>query len=473
MKKKVVGAVLDELADVRLGDARLERRAREISSALAERPDSSLPRAMASGAATEGLYRFLSNESVDFEALLAPHIESTLNAATSAGDVLAVHDTTAFDASAASVEEVGYLNTGRPGFLAHVSLLVSRNRAPLGVAAVELFRRDKKPAARKQSKKRSGSETRKNSQRESLRWGRAVAAIGEMTRERCKVVHVMDREADIYDLLAAMLDDGNRFVVRLARDRRVASEEGSRELVSNSLESAEFVMKREVRLSRRAPASEPQRRRTHPPREVRMATLQIHAKPMEIMPPNYVPAAEKRQLPVNVVHVVENDAAQPHPVQWTLLTSEPIGTRADVERIVDAYRARWVIEEFFKAIKTGCAYEARKLEGERSLHNLLALTIPIAHYMLALRSLSRAATDAPAAQVVTPMQLLVLRSLQPKLPKAPTAREVLLGIAALGGHLKHNGEPGWQSLYAGAKRLFALVEGAELGMQLQKDVINR
>ena len=37
------------------------------------------------------------------------------------------------------------------------------------------------------------------------------------------------------------------------------------------------------------------------------------------------------------------------------MTTEPIDTVEQVLRIVDWYRARWVIEEFFKALKTGCA----------------------------------------------------------------------------------------------------------------------
>jgi hypothetical protein len=38
-----------------------------------------------------------------------------------------------------------------------------------------------------------------------------------------------------------------------------------------------------------------------------------------------------------------------------------------VAAVVDHYRGRWTIEEFFKAIKTGCALEARQLESKRSM----------------------------------------------------------------------------------------------------------
>jgi hypothetical protein len=72
-------------------------------------------------------------------------------------------------------------------------------------------------------------------------------------------------------------------------------------------------------------------------------------------------------------------------VEWKLLTNLPIDTPEQVAAIVDAYRARWVIEEFFKALKTGCAYEKRQLETFRALMNALAIFSVIAWRLLVLR----------------------------------------------------------------------------------------
>jgi hypothetical protein len=77
------------------------------------------------------------------------------------------------------------------------------------------------------------------------------------------------------------------------------------------------------------------------------------------------------------------------PVEWTLVTTEPIDSPQAVERIVDAYRARWVIEEYLKVIKSGCAYEKRQLESFETLINALAIFIPIAWRLLLLRTLAR------------------------------------------------------------------------------------
>jgi hypothetical protein len=81
---------------------------------------------------------------------------------------------------------------------------------------------------------------------------------------------------------------------------------------------------------------------------------------------------------VNVVHFCE---PSPHvgeaPVRWILYTTEPIDTPEQLAAIVDIYRARWRIEQFFKALKTGCAFESKQLESVEALVNALALTCPL------------------------------------------------------------------------------------------------
>jgi hypothetical protein len=128
--------------------------------------------------------------------------------------------------------------------------------------------------------------------------------------------------------------------------------------------------------------------------------------------------------------------------------------------VVDAYRARWRIEEFFKALKTGCAIEKR----QHALLNALGLFIPIAWTLLRMRVLTR--QDHPASEILTPPQVEVLRAAA-KTPLAaqPSVRAALLAIAALGGHLKHKGEPGWLVLGRGYERLLVLEQEWVLARQ--------
>ena len=127
----------------------------------------------------------------------------------------------------------------------------------------------------------------------------------------------------------------------------------------------------------------------------------------------------------------ENPPPDVEPVRWVLVTTEPIETAADVQAIVSYYRARWVIEDFFKALKTGCAVERRQLESYDALVNLLAIFAPIAWQMLALRTAARSTPEAPAETVLTPTQIEVLRACSPKpLPKTLSVRQALFAVAS-------------------------------------------
>ena len=172
-------------------------------------------------------------------------------------------------------------------------------------------------------------------------------------------------------------------------------------------------------------------------------------------------------MTINVVRVVEVEPPDgEEPVVWTLLTNLPVETQDEIAFVVDCYRARWIIEEFFKAVKTGCGYEKLQLENALALRNALAIILPIAWQMLLVRSLARATDDVPASKVLTKTQIDVLRNTPwTKLPARPTAKDAMRAIATLGGHIRNNGEPGWQILYAGLRDLMLL----ELGWLARSD----
>jgi len=148
------------------------------------------------------------------------------------------------------------------------------------------------------------------------------------------------------------------------------------------------------------------------------------------------------------------------PVEWYLYTTDPIETPEQQLAVVDFYRTRWMIEEYNKAIKSGCSFENRQLQDYESLVNLLAIFLPIACRLLLIRSEAARAPDEPALSVVSQDELDVLRVLgRRKLSSSPTAHEVYFAIAALGGHIKYNGNPGWSSLSAGFETLQTLTAG--------------
>jgi hypothetical protein len=126
---------------------------------------------------------------------------------------------------------------------------------------------------------------------------------------------------------------------------------------------------------------------------------------------------------------------------------------------VDAYRARWVIEELFKALKTGCQIEKRQMESYAALRIALALFLPIAVRLLALRDAARCEPDAPC-DALSARQLQLLRACGTKAMTAtPSNQEVYMALAALGGHLRSNGPPGWMVLGRAFEKLLVLEQG--------------
>jgi Transposase DDE domain len=192
-----------------------------------------------------------------------------------------------------------------------------------------------------------------------------------------------------------------------------------------------------------------------PSRPSRTATLSITATSVVLRRPNTLSTDFPASLQVNVVHVEElHPPVGEKPVVWTLLTSEPIDSLAQIERVIDIYRYRWLIEELFKALKTGCSFEDRMFETRHPLLNLLATSLPIAVELLWMRARVTDEPDAPADEIVTATQLEVLRTMGHRpLSSKPTALEALLAIAGLGGHLKRNGFPGWHVIGRGYQRL--------------------
>ena len=148
LRKDSVDRIVSAFDTVELGDPRRAERLENTLRRLAESPRLTIPDAMASEAALEGAYRFFRSPHVTLEALTLAHAEATATRAREVGRVLAIHDTTTCEFAHADPMEVGYLSTGKAGFMAHYSLIVAddESRRPLGIANTEAIFRDRPPA---------------------------------------------------------------------------------------------------------------------------------------------------------------------------------------------------------------------------------------------------------------------------------------------------------------------------------------
>jgi hypothetical protein len=457
----IVGDLSEELAGAEIPDWRLRERLIAIATALDEAPAESLPEALKSPAAREGAYRFLGNARVSPEGILAPHIAATVGRAKAHGKVYVVSDTSEFSFSGERGSRLGRLQGDSRGFLGHFALAISADgtRRPLGVVGMELLVRSD------ERQHRNIYQRKKDPDRESLRWSRMVEQTSSVL-EGVQAIHVMDSEADIYELLTDLTQARGRFIVRAGQERLVAEEE---RLLSEAVTNGEIVLQREVELSRRVAKKAPGLRKPskrNGPRAGRLASLQVSCRTVTLRRPKTCTTDYPSTIPVNVVRVFEPAPPEGQdPVEWILFTSEPISKADEVASIVDGYRSRWLIEEYFKAIKTGCAYETRQLESLRTLSNLLAVVAVVAWRLLLLRAVHRFDKDRKAAEVIAPdlLEALAERLRQigerKPLPPVPSVDDALNAIARLGGHIKSNGLPGWQVLWRGYQDLLAWAAG--------------
>ncbi len=189
--------------------------------------------------------------------------------------------------------------------------------------------------------------------------------------------------------------------------------------------------------------------------------------PLRIARPRYLGDELPESIAVSVVRArEENPPPNTTPIEWTLLTSLPVTTKAAVEDVLDIYRTRWLIEEYFRALKTGCSIEKRRLTNATSILNSLAAFVPIAWRALWIRHRARTNDQSPASTVFPKEQLAAIRAAferpgkKKKLPKILSIADVYALLAEAGGHRRRDGQPGWQTLLVGIEKFSTQAVGA-------------
>jgi hypothetical protein len=304
----------------------------------------------------------------------------------------------------------------------------------------------------------------KDPTRESLRWLQLV----EQVEDRCEgldCIHLMDREGDNFDLLALLVRRRARFIIRGHHDRVLDTGGHLRERLAKLRPQGYRQIDICERLDDGRRTTNKQK---NPPRNGRAARVAVAGCVVTLQSPQSAHAPES-EITLHVVRVWEPKPPPGEPaVSWLLYTTEPIDSPDQLFAVVDYYRSRWVVEELFKALKTGCAFEKRQLESYGALSIALSVFLPIAWRLLLARSISRVAPNAPATLVATKVQLKLLRFKLHLAACPKTAKEATYAIAKLGGHLRRNGDPGWITLGRGIESLLLMETGWRAAMAAQR-----
>lgn len=113
-----------------------------------------------------------------------------------------------------------------------------------------------------------------------------------------------------------------------------------------------------------------------------------------------------------------------------LLTSEVVTTIEDARKILRWYSYRWRIEEYHKLLKSGCQAESYRLAAE-GMKPLLGFLCVIAVDLLKLTYLQRTQPEMSVEDVLTSVQIKVLKAKSPQVPAIFTVSWAIQGKRTL------------------------------------------
>jgi hypothetical protein len=463
---------VDHFGAAQLGDRRRTRSLIDQGNRLAKHPRGSLPDKHKDPKALRRLYDLMNTQDVTHAAVLAPHVRHTAELILQQrGVVLVPHDTTELDFSGllSLRDDLGQIGNGHGfGYLCHNSLAILPGKQVLGLLGQHLHVRADVP------KDETPAQRREREDRESLLWLEGASAAQRALQQACRrqglaglpegllVIDVCDRGGDTFEFLDFEDLHRRQYVVRSSQNRIIFlghdDEPGgkgkTKALLHDHLRTLPGVDRREITVHGRN--GQPDRKATV---TVAWAAVRLPA------PHQQRGHFRKSILAVWALRVwEENPPAGVEAVEWFLLTNVAVGGVADAWERVDWYTARWQVEEYHKAQKTGCDIEAPQFTTVAALRPMIALLSVVAVSLLDLRARSRdpELQEAPAATVVPAEEVEVLSGWRYGQRRPLTVREYFLALARLGGHQnrKQDRPPGWLVLWRGWQSLQLMVSGA-------------
>ena len=463
----IVSWIDHELAGSRFPDERLGKRLRNLVRQLTAAIGEPLPFACGDWANTKAAYRFLSNDDVSEDKILAGHFMATADRVRAVdGPILVLQDTTEFIFKRSKPETIGAIGFAPMargpgghrklhtvcGLLMHSSLAITPEGLPLGLTAARFWSRSKFKGTT--ALKRHINPTRVPIEaKESIRWLDNMSQSNALIGEPGRCIHIGDRENDIYEFFCRVAAEGSNFLVRTCVDR-LAGDGGH--TINAEMSEVEVQGTHAVTV----PLGNGETEET---------AVELRFKAIDVLPPI---GKQKRYPPLRltVIHAREGAAPQERPaVDWRLITNLPVETAADAIELLGWYAMRWKIEVFHKILKSGCRAEAAKLRTADRLVNLIAIFCVISWRIFWMTMMSRVAPNAPPTLVFTEEECAILARAGPSPHSQPpeTLAQYSRSVAQLGGYLarSHDPPPGNIVMWRGWRRLMDISTGYRLAAE--------
>ena len=461
--------VTAELASLKLGDKRREKRAGMIVDQLAQICESQ-PEAAKSKAALKANYRFVHNSENSPEAILDAHKQASIKRTAEHRSVILAQDTSIVDLTKPNrqIDGVGPLESDdKRGIFLHPLYAMSEEGLPLGIVDQVIWTRDKINTDLTREEKERLRKQIAFEEKESYRWldmfqsGEQIARANPGTNYTV----VGDSESDICEIFAEVGDvpENCHFVIRGCQNRAVTNC-GDAANIDGALSAADIQFTSEVNISERVSKIAGEKRPRRKSRSARMAEFGVRAREITIRGPAR-PGGKIPDMTLNVVEAVEMDPPEgEEPIRWVLLTTLSINSTAEIQRVITTYSMRWNIELYFKTLKSGLKIEKLKYETLDRYLTALSMLMIVGWRVEYLKAAARLDPEASCEEYFSPDEwqpAYLVHNDGGDLPsQAITISEFMLLIAELGGwqRKRSQGPPGSTTIWRGLRRMEAYAD---------------
>jgi IS4 transposase len=433
-----------------------------LHAALVARPGSCVRRLAGTRAREIQFTRFLRNASVTATEMAAHAAERTA-ARAARRDVVVIQDTSELALGGRRAKASGYGPVGKGGalrgLLLHAVLAVDAGTGGvLGLVDAKVWNR--------RGGKVTNRRSRKTSDKESQRWLDGTMRAGEVLAAANSITGVSDRESDIYEHFARRPSHVH-LIVRACQNRTIETGDADQ---TNLLFAQVDSLPEQGRIEVKIPAA--------PGRKARTAELAIRFSRVVLCKPLHGAASDlPATIALTVVDVRETSTPQDgKPVHWRLLTTHTVANLGEARRIVDLYRMRWTIEEFFHTIKTAAFnIEAADIGDPKVMIKFVTAATVAAVTVMQLVKARDGTTGQSLADAFDPADQPILEAVSARLQgkterqKNPHPRGSLAFagwvIGRLGGWTGYYGKPGPLVMRRGLDDFQRIKYGTSLTLQ--------
>jgi hypothetical protein len=456
-----------EFKQLNLGDERVTGRFLHVMSEVNYKGGGSLNRVLEGKHQAKAGYRLMNNKKLEQKKVMDAHREKVIERMNAYSQVLIIQDTTGANyTSHVKTEGLGRLGPHHrqgQGLYVHATLASTLDGTPLGVANMKIWARDQLP----EDHELWGSE--------ADRWKLSLEEIAQAKKDgrlTSEVIVVCDREADITELMQYCISNDLRFVIR-GKKKRLVEDNALGELMQTFLKKQASQYQYTISTEKKGAKKSKGKTRGQDPSKYRKAEVHLRYTETNLRSPDYLKKELGREsIPLNAIMIDEPDCPEGEDeIEWILLTDFKLNSVSEAQKVVDIYRRRWGIEEFFKILKSGCQIEKCGLETVEKLKIFILMNAIVAYRIYYLTRLQRENPEASADEVLDQDEMKVLcLKFKKSSEEAISVSQATRWIARMGGFMdtKANSPPGIVTLWRGWKELELLATGFRLGAQVGK-----